>query len=218
MVINMVTDIKQTCLEQGLGVTFTARKRPSKFMFAMKDLGHTLPDRQNLTFESNSRCYYLKKSHANHSVKQLSKFAKLDCLYKLLYKRAFFQVVVWVMRHKINPFNIKGVMLDIPEPSMLDLRMQTCAGSSESLSHVVSTKIWNYVRRQFNFNRASSHELHACADPEYFVRGGSESKNGPPSAHQQNAYEMAFCWHVNGPLLNAGLVAVWFLGDPDQYC
>ena len=26
MVINMVTDIKQTCLEQGLGVTFTARK------------------------------------------------------------------------------------------------------------------------------------------------------------------------------------------------
>ena len=47
MVINMVTDIKQTCLGQGLGVTFTARKRPSKFMFTMKDLGHTLPGRQN---------------------------------------------------------------------------------------------------------------------------------------------------------------------------
>ena len=30
MVINMVTDIKQTCLGQGLGVTFTARKRPFK--------------------------------------------------------------------------------------------------------------------------------------------------------------------------------------------
>ena len=47
MVINMVTDIKQTCLGQGLGVTSTARKRPSKFMFTMKDLGHTLPGRQN---------------------------------------------------------------------------------------------------------------------------------------------------------------------------
>ena len=47
MVINMVTDIKQTCLGQGLGVTFTARKSPSKLMFTMKDLGHTLPGRQN---------------------------------------------------------------------------------------------------------------------------------------------------------------------------
>ena len=47
MVINMVTDIKQTSLGQGLGVTFTARKRPSKLMFTMKDLGHTLPGRQN---------------------------------------------------------------------------------------------------------------------------------------------------------------------------
>ena len=47
MVINMVTDIKQTCLRQGLGVTFTARKRPSKLMFTMKDLGHMLPGRQN---------------------------------------------------------------------------------------------------------------------------------------------------------------------------
>ena len=47
MVINMVTDVKQTCLGQGLGVTFTARKRQSKLMFTMKDLGHTLPGRQN---------------------------------------------------------------------------------------------------------------------------------------------------------------------------
>ena len=42
---NMVTDIKQTRLGQGLGVT--SRKRPSKLMFTMKDLGHTLPGRQN---------------------------------------------------------------------------------------------------------------------------------------------------------------------------
>ena len=47
LVIDMVTGVKQTCLGQGLGVTFTARKRPSKLMFIMKDLGHTLPGRQN---------------------------------------------------------------------------------------------------------------------------------------------------------------------------
>ena len=61
----------------------------------------------------------------------------------------------------------------------------------------------NYVRRQFNFNRAGSDALHACADPEYFVRGGSErGLNGPPSAHQRNAIV------DNGPPLNAGLVAL----------
>ena len=48
MVINMdflcqyiVTDIKQTCLGQGLGVTITARKHTSKLVSTMKDLGHT---------------------------------------------------------------------------------------------------------------------------------------------------------------------------------
>ena len=34
------------------------------------------------------------------------------------------------------------------------------------------------------------------------------TKNGPPSAHQRNAFGMAFCWRVNGPPLNAGLVAL----------
>ena len=34
------------------------------------------------------------------------------------------------------------------------------------------------------------------------------TKNGPPSAHQRNALEMAFCWRVNGSPLNAGLVAL----------
>ena len=62
MVINMVTDIKQTCLGQGLGVTFTARKHPSKLMFTMKDLGHMPPGPQNWIFASNSRCYYFKKA------------------------------------------------------------------------------------------------------------------------------------------------------------
>ena len=100
--------------------------------------------------------------------------------------------------------------------------MQTCACSSESLSHVVRTKIsWNYVRRQFNFNRAGLHALHARIQnilSEGVVREDwNATKNGPPSAHQRNAFEMAFCWRVNGLTLNAGLVALWFLGDPDQY-
>ena len=35
------------------------------------------------------------------------------------------------------------------------------------------------------------------------------TKNGPPSTHQRNSIEMAFCWCVdNGPPLNAGLVAL----------
>ena len=169
----VVTDIKQTCPLQGLGVTFTSRKCQSKLIFTMKDFGHMLPGGQNWTFASYSRCYYLKKSHANHSIKQLSKFAKLVCLYKLIYKRAFVQVAVWVVRHKINPDDAWHT-----GATNAELRMHTCAGSSESLSHVVSTKIsWNYVRRQFNFNRAGSDALHACVDPEHFVRGGR--KRGP---------------------------------------
>ena len=64
----------------------------------------------------------------------------------------------------------------------------------------------NYVRRQFNFNLAGSHALHACADPEHLSEGvvredRNATKNGPPSAHQRNAIV------DNGPLLNAGLVA-----------
>ena len=34
--ISFVTDIKQTCLWQGLGVTITARKCPSKLMFTIR--------------------------------------------------------------------------------------------------------------------------------------------------------------------------------------
>ena len=48
-----------------------------------------------------------------------------------------------------------------------------------------------------------SDALHACADPEHFVRGGSErGPSGQPSAHQRNAIV------DNGPPLNADLVAL----------
>ena len=64
----------------------------------------------------------------------------------------------------------------------------------------------NYVRREFNFNRAGSHALHACADPEHFVRGGCERvRTEMPlkmDHHQRNAIV------DNGPPLNAGLVAL----------
>ena len=33
--------------------------------------------------------------------------------------------------------------------------------------------------RQFNFNRAGSHALHACVDPKHFFRGGSERTEMP---------------------------------------
>ena len=39
------------------------------------------------------------------------------------------------------------------------------------------------------------------------------------SARQRNAIVMAFRWRAdNGPSLNAGLVALCFSEDPDQYC
>ena len=41
----------------------------------------------------------------------------------------------------------------------------------------------------------------------------------PSKACQRNAILMAFHWPANdGPILNAGLVALWIFGDPDQYC
>ena len=67
MVINMdflcqyiVTDIMQTCLGQGLGVTITARKRTSKLVFTMKDLGHT----RSLVI----RCLVVKIEHLQETV------------------------------------------------------------------------------------------------------------------------------------------------------
>ena len=67
--------------------------------------------------------------------------------------------------------------------------------------------------------------LLTCADPEIFVRGGSNFDNdflvdkgsedpnnnisGPLSARQGNAIQMAFRWRANdGPTLNADLVAL----------
>ena len=61
-----------------------------------------------------------------------------------------------------------------------------------------------------------THCMHARIQnilPEGVVREDrNATKNGPPSAHQRNAID------DNGPPLNAGLVALRFLGDPDQYC
>ena len=59
--------------------------------------------------------------------------------------------------------------------------------------------------------------MFAYADPESFVRGffvdeGKEDQNttisGSSLTRQRNAFKT----------LNAGLVALWFSGHPDQYC
>ena len=68
--------------------------------------------------------------------------------------------------------------------------------------------------------------LRPCADPESFFQWGSNfdyvfilvgwgiedqntAINGPSSARQRNAIEMAFRWRSDaGPTLNAGLVAL----------
>ena len=67
MVINMhflcqyiVTDIKQTCLGQGLGVKITARKRTSK----VKNLGHTSDLYRSLVI----RCLVVKIEHLQVTV------------------------------------------------------------------------------------------------------------------------------------------------------
>ena len=65
----------------------------------------------------------------------------------------------------------------------------------------------------------------ACEDePQYtynmYSTDTNTAINGPWSACQRNAIEMAFCWWADGPTLNAGLIALWFfqgIWDPDQY-
>ena len=55
----------------------------------------------------------------------------------------------------------------------------------------------------------------------YLMRGEDPitTKSGPPSARQPNGISMAFLWRANDdPTLNAGLVALYFPRDPDQYC
>ena len=53
----------------------------------------------------------------------------------------------------------------------------------------------NYVRRQFNFNRAGSHARIQNILSERVVREDrNATKNGPPTAHQRNAIV------DNGPL------------------
>ena len=75
----------------------------------------------------------------------------------------------------------------------------------------------NYVRRQFNsIEPIRTHCMRARIQnilSEGVVREDrNATKNGPQSAHHRNATV------DNGPPLNAGLVALRFLGDPDQYC
>ena len=93
--------------------------------------------------------------------------------------------------------------------------MHTCAGSSESFVacfiEVPKYDIMS-VDSLISIEPVHTHCMHARIQnilSEGVVRvDRNATKNGPPSAHQRNAFEMAFCWRVNGPPLNAGLVAL----------
>ena len=58
-------------------------------------------------------------------------------------------------------------------------------------------------------------------DNVFLVDEGREDPNQLPlkAGHHRPTSEMTFHWRVDGGLtLNAGLIALWFSGDPNQYC
>ena len=84
---------------------------------------------------------------------------------------------------------------------------------------------WILVFTVFLKNRNISSKIKRSKVTDYaaFSWWGIEDRNtalnGPSSARQRNANEMAFRWRAGaGPTLNARLVALWFSGNPDQYC
>ena len=68
------------------------------------------------------------------------------------------------------------------------------------------------VNSLFSIKLVHTHCMHARIQDilsEGVVREDRNATiNGPPSAHQRNAFEIAFDWRVNGPPLNVGLVAL----------
>ena len=53
----------------------------------------------------------------------------------------------------------------------------------------------------------------------FFCEDPNTAKSGPSSARQRDAILMAFLRQADdGSTLKASLVALWYLGDPDQYC
>ena len=77
--------------------------------------------------------------------------------------------------------------LDPPSPHQLKKKKKTLSKLDPLRQNFLDPRM-NYARRQFNFNRAGSDALHACADPEHFVRGGSERG---PKCHEK--------WTTIGP-------------------
>ena len=88
------------------------------------------------------------------------------------------------------------------------------AYSPEPSLHAYLSKVMRasrkFCQRGFNFNNV-------------FFRGDRMQTNttiiGPSAAHKRNAIEMVFRWCTDDvPTVNAGLAALRFSGDPDQYC
>ena len=77
---------------------------------------------------------------------------------------------------------------------MLELRMQTCAGSSEPLSHYEIMSVDSLISIE-----PVHAQLHACADPEHFVRGGSERTEMPLKMdHHRPISETPLKWRFAG--------------------
>ena len=100
-----------------------------------------------------------------------------------------------------------------------------CTGEKTSEFRVLLTKLYEYVQ-YFPLIRGSKNFIRGGPTLTTFfflVDEGWEDPNtticGPISARQRNAILMAFRWRADdGPTLNAGLVALCFSGDPDQFC
>ena len=86
------------------------------------------------------------------------------------------------------------------------------SGIDTTKYHTWPRKPYGNVTKRKKTSRLKMRQHHSCADPETFVR--------------ELNFNGFFLWVggmiqntiIIGTLLNAGLVALWFLEDPDQFC
>ena len=121
-----------------------------------------------------------------------------------------------IHRHAINGVSLAGWWWDLDPPSPNQLKKKRCQSWIPS-DKAFWIRAWIMsVDSLISIEPVQTHCMHAWIQnilSEGVVREDrNATKNGPPSAHQRNAFV------DNGPPLNAGLVALWFLGDPNQYC
>ena len=121
----------------------------------------------------------------------------------------------WHLSHMLAKRVQTALCICASEPSLLAYAQtrQTLAARKLKALKVEDTYT-NHARIQKVFRGESNLE-------NFFLRWWVDpytTLNGPPSARQWNA-TLAFRTRTDdGPTFNAGLVALCFSGDPDQYC